>query len=275
LPTGVGLGVEAAVGGVVVFGLAGGAHWEDGHGGLGTVVGDAAGDGEAGAAVGAVEEGIAVAAVGGIEEFVEAVGAGGGVGGDAGGDATEDFAGEDAEAGFGDRVPFLHFDAVDAGEGWCFGAEAGQEGIEVLGRALELNGDAVGVVGDEAGEMFLMGEAVGEGAKAYALDDAADDDRTADWWGWVVLGLGWMGQRLGLVSETRIAHAQYIDEWMAGSCRLGVFDVDLSVNFASIAKTERCLSMYVEATADASAALGMTGDWGVSVWRRAKWRLGR
>jgi len=88
LPAGVGLGVEAAVGGVVVFSLAGGAHGERGHGGLGAVVGDAAGDGEARAAVGAVEERVAVAAVGEVEEFAEAVGASGGVGGNAGADAA-------------------------------------------------------------------------------------------------------------------------------------------------------------------------------------------
>ena len=110
MPAGVGLGVEAAIGGVVVFGLAGGAHWETGHGGLGAVVGDAAGDGEAGAAVCAVEEGIAVASVGGVEQLAEAVGAGGGVGGDAGADAAEILAGEDAEGGVADGGEVPGFD---------------------------------------------------------------------------------------------------------------------------------------------------------------------
>jgi len=47
----------SGVGRVVVLGLAGRTHFEARHGGLGTVVGDAAGDGVARAAVGAVEEG--------------------------------------------------------------------------------------------------------------------------------------------------------------------------------------------------------------------------
>ena len=100
VPAGVGLRVEAAVERVVVFGLAGGAHFEARHGGLRAVVGNAAGDGVARAAVGAVEKGIAIAAVGGREQFAQAIGAGGGVGGNSCRDAAEDFAGDDAEARF-------------------------------------------------------------------------------------------------------------------------------------------------------------------------------
>ena len=82
-PAGVGLGVEAAVERIVVLGLAGGAHGEARHRGLRPVVGDAAGDGEARAAVGAVEKGITEAAVAGVEKLAEAIRTGGGVGGDA------------------------------------------------------------------------------------------------------------------------------------------------------------------------------------------------
>ena len=80
--TGVGLGVKAAIGGIVVLGLAGGAHAERRHGSVGPVVGDIADDGVARAAVGAVGEGVAEAAVGGAGEVVEALGTGGHVGGD-------------------------------------------------------------------------------------------------------------------------------------------------------------------------------------------------
>ena len=62
---GIGLRVEAAVGGVGVLRRAGRAHGEAGHGGGGAVVGDVLDDGVARAAVGAVGEGIAEAAVGG------------------------------------------------------------------------------------------------------------------------------------------------------------------------------------------------------------------
>jgi len=57
--------------------------------------------------------------------------------------------------------------------------------------ALELDGDAVGVVGDKAGEVLVMCEAVDEGAEADALDDAADDNGAAsDCWDCLDIGLG-------------------------------------------------------------------------------------
>ncbi len=77
---GVGLRVEAAVGGVVVLALARRAHREGRHRRERPVVGDAPRDGEARAAVRAVDERIAEAAVARREELREAVGAGGRVG---------------------------------------------------------------------------------------------------------------------------------------------------------------------------------------------------
>ena len=74
---GVRLGVEAAVARVLVLGPAALAHLEAGHRRQRPVVGDAADDREARAAVGAVGERVAVAAVGGVEELGQAVGAGG------------------------------------------------------------------------------------------------------------------------------------------------------------------------------------------------------
>ena len=77
--TGVGLGVEATVGGIVVLAPAGRAHGEAGHRGGGPVVGHARHDRVAGAAAGAVGERVAVAAVGRVHHLGEAVGAGRGV----------------------------------------------------------------------------------------------------------------------------------------------------------------------------------------------------
>jgi hypothetical protein len=74
---GIGLGVKAPVRRVIIFPLAVRAHGEDAHGGVGPVVRDVGDDGEAGAAVGAVDEGIAVAAVGRVEKLPQAVWAGG------------------------------------------------------------------------------------------------------------------------------------------------------------------------------------------------------
>ena len=77
---GVGLRVEAAVGRVRVLARARRAHGEGRHGRARAVVGNAARDGEARAAVRAVDERVAEAAVGGVEELREALRAGGGVG---------------------------------------------------------------------------------------------------------------------------------------------------------------------------------------------------
>ena len=77
-----GLGVVAAVERVLVLAPAIGAHGEAGHGRLGAVVGEAADDRIAGAAVGAVGEGVAVAALAGRVDLPEAVGARGDVGRD-------------------------------------------------------------------------------------------------------------------------------------------------------------------------------------------------
>ena len=78
----VGLGVEAAVQRVPVLALAGRAHGEGGHGGLGPVVGDAVCDGEAGAAARAIGERVVVAPVGLVQDLAQAVFAGGEVGRD-------------------------------------------------------------------------------------------------------------------------------------------------------------------------------------------------
>ncbi len=73
--TGVRLGVEAPVGGIVVLGLALGAHLEARHRRRGPVVRDREHDGVARPAVRAVGEGVAVAAVAGLVHFGQAVAA--------------------------------------------------------------------------------------------------------------------------------------------------------------------------------------------------------
>ena len=171
---GIGLRVEAAIGGIVVLRLAGCAHFEPRHRSLRAVVGNAARDGEARAAVGAVEERIAIAAVAGIEQLAQAIGAGGRVGGNAGADLAARIAGDDAE------VLFLVLEecsrmshGVDARERRCLRLQTAAKCVDSLGRPLDLNGHAAGVVADEAGEALLRCEAVDEWAKADALHDAA------------------------------------------------------------------------------------------------------
>jgi hypothetical protein len=66
---GIGLGMEAAVGWIVVFGLTRRAHAEFPHGGTRAVIGDVLYDGETGAAVGAIGEGVTIPAVLGIKDL--------------------------------------------------------------------------------------------------------------------------------------------------------------------------------------------------------------
>src|ERR1700730_7018888 len=71
--------MEAPVERVVVLGLAGWAHGKDLHGCFFSIIRDILHDGEARAAVGAVDEWIAVAAVGGIKQFAHAIVTGSGI----------------------------------------------------------------------------------------------------------------------------------------------------------------------------------------------------
>ena len=71
--TGNWLGVEAPVKGVRIFCQAGRAHFELPHRGFWPVIRNICDDGEAGAAVGAVNEGITVAPVMRVEQFCQAI----------------------------------------------------------------------------------------------------------------------------------------------------------------------------------------------------------
>ena len=82
IPACVGLSVEAAIGGVVIFGLTGGTHRKFVHRGAGAVIRDVADDGETRAAVCAVDERVAEATVTRISYFAETVFADSDVGGD-------------------------------------------------------------------------------------------------------------------------------------------------------------------------------------------------
>ena len=75
IPAGVRLGVEAAIGRIVVFPLAREAHFEGGHGGARAIVGNVVDDREARAAIGAVDEGIAEAAVARVHHLAKTIGA--------------------------------------------------------------------------------------------------------------------------------------------------------------------------------------------------------
>jgi hypothetical protein len=123
-----GLGVEAAVAGVLVFRAAGGAHLERRHGGLRPVIGQPVEDRQPRAAMGAIGEGVAMAPVGRVADFAQAIGAGGGIGRDAGARAHA-FGGGDEEArGRSAKHMRGGLDRVDPRQGRGLGGEVVEEG---------------------------------------------------------------------------------------------------------------------------------------------------
>ena len=172
--TRVGLGVEAAVGRVVVLGLAGRAHPEAGHRRERPVVGDPADDREARPAVGAVDERVAVAPVGGVVKLAQAVLAGRPVGRDRRVRLAAARALGDAEAGLAPRREPFPQHPLDHGQRWSVGTEPGQEPVDGAGLALDLDEHPAHVVQHVARQAELGGQTVDVGPEADALHRALD-----------------------------------------------------------------------------------------------------
>ena len=191
-----GLGVVAAVLGVVVFGGAAGAHGEGFHGGAAAVVGGGFLDGEAGAAVCAVDEGVEVAGVLGVVEFAGAVVAGGDVGGDVDRAlfalALYDLEVVEVEGGFGE---LFGMEGEDDGAGGGILLEGAVEGLAGGGGALGVDFDVGAFVGNGAADAVGTGEVGDEGAEADALDDAGNlgvekrhDEKVLSWFAKMICG---------------------------------------------------------------------------------------
>ena len=142
--------METAIEGIVVFRLTHGTHWKHSHGGVGTVVGNSANDGEAGPAIGAIDERIAIAPVSRIEQFAEAIGTDGDIGRDQSmGSAV--LAAQDAKLGFISCRDIPRDDAANSREGRSCYRKATGELLNGLRRTLDLNGDAGGCIAHGAG----------------------------------------------------------------------------------------------------------------------------
>ena len=141
-----------------------GAHREGGHRRLRAVVGDAAHDREARAAVRAVDERVAVAAVGRVEQLGEAVGAGRGVGGDERVGVAAGGAGDDREAALAGGRHARGRHAPTRASGGARPASAATNRSTSARGALDLDLDPVHVVAHEAGQAVLLGQAEDERA---------------------------------------------------------------------------------------------------------------
>jgi ELWxxDGT repeat protein len=173
--TGDRLGVEAAVDRVLVLGAAGLAHLEARHRRVGAVVRRPKRDRQAGAAVGAVDEGVAVATVGRVPELAQALFAGGDI---RGYQRAGRVAGArlDPELALAARRDLRRGDLLDRGVRRSVLDELALEQPEHDGVALNLHDHAPPVVEREAAELPAGGEPVDEGPEADPLHDAADDD---------------------------------------------------------------------------------------------------
>ena len=214
-----GLGVVAAVFGVVVFFGAAGAHGEVFHGGAAAVVGGGFLDGEAGAAVGAVDEGVEVAGVLWVVEFAGAVVAGGDVGGDVDG-ALLVFAFDDLEVVElgGASGEFFGAEGEDDGAGGGILLDGAEEIFAGGGGALGVDFDVGAFVGDGAVEAVAAGEVGDEGAEADALDDAGDGGADEGHGGmvlsWGAMGCSWSGRAGAL---RRLAQRRIFPREFAGA----------------------------------------------------------
>ena len=171
------LGVVAAVFDVVVFPCTVGAHGEAAHGGQRAVVRHVPHDGEARAAVGAVDEGIAVTPVLRVQQLAAAVLTECDVRRDERVALMLDQARQDHKA----LIPLqpaapAGLDLLDHGELRGPARQLFQKALERGALPLELQHHAGGAVADRTAQPVLTRLPVHEGAEADALYDAVDVD---------------------------------------------------------------------------------------------------
>jgi hypothetical protein len=172
--TGDRLGVEPAVGRIVVLGPARGAHGEAGHRGGIPVVRQPGDDGEPRAAVGARDERVPVPTVGRIAQLAQAVGADRDVGRRQRTGRSVPAGRRDGESGaaFDRQVRLRH--RGHHGQRWCVLAQSATVFGDCVRLALDLGHHAVDGVADRSGERQLGGRHIGERPEANALHETRD-----------------------------------------------------------------------------------------------------
>ena len=167
-----GFGMKAPVLGVFIFRPAPGAEVEDGHGGVGAIIGHLPDDGEPGAAVGAVGKGILVAPVAGVGDVGQAVVTGGHVRGDEGLGGGQMAALPNGKPGAALGPGGATHHRVDLGQGRGFLPELTDKSGQGGGRAFDLDFHALGSVAHPAGQVMQPGQPVDKGPEADALHHA-------------------------------------------------------------------------------------------------------
>jgi hypothetical protein len=166
------LGVEAPVGGVLVFGGASVAHGERRHRRQRPVVGQVANNRVPGSAVGAVDQGVAVPPVTRIEELTKAVGADGRVDGHPPAPGRGVVALDDPKRFRGpvDRGAGHRPDGVDAGEGRRLARQSGHELVEDLLVRPRLDRHPRRIVAHGSRQPEVRGQPVDERPEPHPLD---------------------------------------------------------------------------------------------------------
>ena len=171
------LGVVTAVFDVVVFPRAVRAHGKAAHGGQGAVVRHVLHDGEARAAVGAVDEGVAIAPVLRVQQLAPTVVAQADVRRDERVALRLDQTRQDRKALVVlQRAAPAGLDPIDHGELRRSLRQPVQKALQRRALPLELQHHAGGAVADRAAQPVLADLTVHEGAETDALHDAVDVD---------------------------------------------------------------------------------------------------
>jgi len=175
---GIGLGVEAAVKGIVIFRLAPGAHLEVAHGGAGAIVWHALDDGKPRATIGAVGKRIAIAAVFRIQDLVKTGLAGGDVWRNELVFASLSLALPNFKAFVADRAMIFNSYVFDVGQRRGFRLQFLLKLPDSFGLAFYLDLDVFRSVVDPALEVVLDSQSIDERPEAHALNNAPDTDRS-------------------------------------------------------------------------------------------------
>jgi hypothetical protein len=164
--------MKAPVGGIIIFGLAPGAHFKMLHRCLGPIVGDVVNDGVAGAAIGAIDERIAKTAILRIEHLSSAVIADGHIRRNQGGHGRIAFALYDREFCVAVNRCLLvgYFD--DISQGRVFGGEICGKTVNVVCKAFDVNDDTRRCVGHLPFQVVPVCKIVNKGAKSHPLNNS-------------------------------------------------------------------------------------------------------
>jgi len=169
--------MESTVPGIIIFGLALGAHLEVAHGRLGAVIGHIFNYGEPWSAIGAVGEGIAIAAIFGIQQLGKARMAGSDIRRNQLVFPFLSLALPNLKAFVTDRAMILSSYVLDVGQRWGFGLQLPLKLSKSVCSTFHFNPDIFRSVVNPALKIVFDSQSVHERPEANALDNAPDANR--------------------------------------------------------------------------------------------------